>query len=166
MLIYHPVYDAHHSLFRMLFTLDLEYEIEIDKARILDFYLLFPALVKDIRLFPSLSRKKSEAKKFINIYHDPVAPKDMFRNMREIQLSALRCLVATEYLDKTRFEQGYLTKTSAELPEEIRTLLHQYRSEREPIASFILNDLAEIKLLGPDGLKDRTNLMEYRYDLA
>ncbi|HGA8765958.1 TPA: ABC-three component system middle component 5, partial [Salmonella enterica subsp. enterica serovar Virchow] len=47
MLIYHPAYDAYHCLFRMIALIDHVNEIEVDKARILDFYLIFPALVSE-----------------------------------------------------------------------------------------------------------------------
>lgn len=48
MLIYHPAYDAYHCVFRMLLIAERVSGIEVEKARILDFYLVFPGMVKKI----------------------------------------------------------------------------------------------------------------------
>ena len=39
-------------------------------------------------------------------------------------------------------------------------------TSRQPIADIILQGLAEIPLRGDGGLKHRTELMEYKYDVA
>ena len=85
MLIYHPAYDAFHCVFRMLAIIETVPNIEVDKARVLDFYLLFPALMADIRLPVELAHARKLAKSVSNIYHDPLSKKNAFRDLRLIQ---------------------------------------------------------------------------------
>ena len=51
MLVYHPIYDSYHCIFRILCILhDIQQvDIEVDLIRILDFYVLFPSRLKNIK---------------------------------------------------------------------------------------------------------------------
>ncbi|EAQ5910900.1 hypothetical protein FEF66_23465, partial [Salmonella enterica] len=55
MLIYHPIFDANHCVFRTLLLLQEQSscEIDIELFRLMDFYMLFPSLLKSIKPFPS-----------------------------------------------------------------------------------------------------------------
>ena len=44
--------------------------------------------------------------------------------------------------------------------------MRDFINTKEDVYSFIINDLSTLHLTGKDGLKDRTNLMEYRYDFS
>jgi hypothetical protein len=48
------------------------------------------------------------------------------------------------------------------LDEKLKTFL----DEGGPVVTGVLKGLSAIPLLGHDGLKHRTQLMEYRYDFA
>lgn len=74
MLIYHPAFDAYHCLFRMIAIIDHLNVVEVDKVRILDFYMIFPALVSKIRMPTTYNKSKAEAKKYSNEYRDPISP--------------------------------------------------------------------------------------------
>jgi len=166
MLIYHPAFDAYHCLFRMIALVDHVQCIEVDKARILDFYLTFPALVSNIRMPPTLSFAKKTAKAYSNIYHDPISPRSTFKDMYHIQNSALKCLVATGLVDLKDFEKGNIYRTDVEIPDELLLSMRDFLNKKKDVYEFILGSLSKFHLTGRDGLKDRTNLMEYRYDFS
>lgn len=106
MLIYHPAYDAYHCIFRMISLIDHVNEVEIDKARILDFYLTFPSLVSEIRMPNNYKRVKKEAKKYSNLYRKPINTASTFRDMHEIQMAAIRCLAATGLIEVIPLEKN------------------------------------------------------------
>ncbi|HEN3580842.1 TPA: ABC-three component system middle component 5 [Yersinia enterocolitica] len=166
MLIYHPAYDAYHCLFRMIAVIDHLSTLEVDKARILDFYLMFPSLVSDIRMPPNYIGDKKVAKSYANKYHDPINQLSTFRDMHQIQIAALRCLAASGLIDLPRFEKGEVHRTDMEIPDGLLLSMRGFLNEKNNIYTFIIEKLSKFNLTGKDGLKDRTRLMEYRYDFS
>jgi hypothetical protein len=166
MLIYHPAFDAYHCVFRMLAVAERVSELEVDKARLLDFYLLFPATVASIRLPAVMRDARKLAKAEENVYHDPLNAATTFRELRHIQEAALKCIAASGLIDKARFEVGYVARTGLEIPTELKQKVDAFVAQRQPIADIVLKGLANIPLRGHDGLKHRTHLMEYKYDVA
>lgn len=166
MLIYHPASDAYHCVFRMLLIANTVSAPEVDKARLLDYYLTFPSEVAAIRMPPGTNGVRQQANAFRNPYRDPVSARSAFRDLRHVQEAALRCLTASGHLDRGAMEAGFVVRGDAGLAEDLATHLAGYRADREPVATFILEDLAAWPLLGANGIKDRSRLMEHRYDVA
>ncbi|MGR2856882.1 hypothetical protein FY046_12660 [Erwinia sp. 1181_3] len=166
MLIYHPAYDAYHCLFRMIALIDHVNEIEVDKARILDFYLIFPALVSEIRMPHNYSAIKKEAKKYSNEYRNPINISSTFRDMHEIQMAAIRCLAATGLIEIVSLEKNIIKRTHKSIPDGLLLSMRDFINAKKDIHEFIVTTLSQFHLTGKDGLKDRTNLMEFRYDFS
>lgn len=167
MLIYHPAFDAYHCVFRMLALIESSTTLEIDRARLLDFYLAFPSAIGDIRLPTTLSHGRRLGKDLGNIYRNPLDSKAVFRDMSQIQNAALRSIAALGLIDVSCYEKGILKRVPSEsIPAVLMRKLKEYFDARLEILEFLLKDLAPIPLRGVDGLKHRTMLLEYRYDLA
>lgn len=62
MLVYHPAYDAYHCLFRMMAIMENTNRLEIDKLKILDFYILFPALLSEVKMPREFIKIKKNSK--------------------------------------------------------------------------------------------------------
>ena len=166
MLIYHPAYDAYHCVFRMLLIAEHAKDVEVEKARLLDFYVLFPGMVRTIRLPDALKTLRAQAKAAANIYRDPVSGISMFREMRHIQEAALKSITASGLIDINRYESGFVTRTQMPIVPKLREKLDEFLSANGPVVEGVLTGLSEIPLLGNDGLKHRSQLMEHRYDFA
>lgn len=166
MLIYHPAYDAYHCVFRMLLIAEHVKDLEIEKARLLDFYLVFPGMVRMVRLPDSLKALRAQAKAAVNVYRDPVSGLSTFRDMRHIQVAALKSVAASGLIDIKRFESGFVTRTEMPIPQVLKERLDAFISADGPVVEGVLAGLSQIPLLGHDGLKHRSQLMEYRYDFA
>jgi hypothetical protein len=164
MLIYHPAFDAYHCVFRMLLLADQVLDLEIDKAKLLDFYILFPGMVKNIRLPDTLKNLRAQAKGATNLYRDPVSGISTFREMRHIQDAALKCIAASGLIDIARYEAGYVTRTQVPINPALKEKQNDFLKANPPIIADILVGLSSIPLLGNDGLKHRSQLMEHRYD--
>lgn len=166
MLIYHPAYDAYHCVFRMLLIAERLSGIEVEKARILDFYLVFPGMVRKIRLPDTLRELRARAKGAGNVYRDPVSSTSTFTEMRHIQEAALKSIAASGLIDLERFSAGYVARSQAPVPLSLAAKLHEFLVANSPMAEGVLDGLSQIPLLGNNGLKHRSELMEYRYDYA
>ncbi|QDL32622.1 ABC-three component system middle component 5 [Serratia liquefaciens] len=166
MLVYHPAYDAYHCLFRMMAIMERVGEVEIDKLKMLDFYILFPSLLSRVRMPRQFSKIKKNAEHAHNEYHDPLNPGMTFKEMRHIQDAAIKCMLATGYISQENFNNGYVVRTDKKLPEKLSLDMREFLEQKEPFSSFIIQKLAHFHLTGPDGLKSRTQLMEHRYDIT
>lgn len=166
MLVYHPAYDAYHCVFRSLQIVRAVNVIELTKLRILDFYFCFPSELKRIRLPSEHSEARKIAKEAQNEYHGPVSMQQTFRDMEHIQLAALRTLAASRLLDTAEFETGLIRRTKIDIPSGLQAALDKAAEENRAVLDYITQKLCEIPLLGENGLKHRTGLMEYRYDNA
>ena len=166
MLTYHPALDAYHAAFRtlLLVRFDIGREFPEDTLRILDFYLTFPALIEDITLPQNLRRWKRRFSSQKNPYHYPAIPSAVFAQITPIHEHAVRTLAARELLDPEAAKAGTLVSTDRSLPDQLSARLRSRTEESSELLGFLTGDLASIPLYGPRGLKDRTKLLEYRYD--
>jgi hypothetical protein len=166
MLIYHPAYDAYHCIFRALLITESFRSIEVQKLRILDFYLCFPAELSKIRLPRDHSDARRMALQLKNDYHGPVSVKQVFRDMEHIQLAAFRSLAASEIFDQKSFEMGLVERTDKTLKDELKKKIDTAVERDKVVVEYLVKRLGAIPLYGSNGLKDRSGLMEYRYDIA
>lgn len=161
MLVYHPAFDSYHCLFRSISILEVCGECEVDRLRILDFCLAFPTTVAKFRLPPGKSAVKKAAMGETNPYRDPISARAMFANLSTIQMAAFSCLTATGLAS---LEAGVLIRTETSLPDVIKERSLSLQSQEHIFFNTLLLQLNAIPLFGPDGLKARSELMEFRYD--
>ena len=163
MLVYHPAFDIYNCAFRMLQLLSLmeESEIELDKLRIWDFYLTFPNEARQIT-FPRdlIELKKIFKNKPDNPYEDLIDPKRIAERMNPYQLSALRYLASYGLIDNNLFQKNIVKRTEKELPSELQRKLNEINTEKENIIKLVKG----FNFLALRGLKERTGLLEFRYD--
>lgn len=166
MLIYHPAFDAYHCAFRMLTITSRNRMLEFAKIRILDFYICFPAEIASVQLPQEHVEIKKVARVSANPYRGPVSGHRAFRELEPIQSAAARMLALTGVFSPTELENGRIVRTGQQLPEELGRSVTHASSGGSAIEEYILAKMAGIPLQGVGGLKQRTGLMEYRYDPA
>lgn len=166
MLIYHPAFDAYHCVFRMLKVTELTRRLELSKLRILDFYLCFPAEIAAIQLPKEHVEVKKIARGLKNEYRGPVSTTRTFREMEPIQLASARLLAASRLLDAELLSSGIVQRSEVVVPPALKDSLDRQNESGDAVSTYILTKMSEIPLAGLNGLKQRTGLMEYRYDVA
>lgn len=164
MLIYHPAFDAYHCVYRLIAITESIRELEFAKLRILDFYLCFPAEVAGIELPQSHQKFRSSAREAKNKFRGPVSPLRTFRDLETIQRAAARLLAASKVFDSEKLETGTVTRTSWAAPLTFNATASSIASASSELTKYILTQLSTLPLGGMGGLKQRTGLMEYRYD--
>jgi hypothetical protein len=163
MLIYHPAFDAYHCIFRILKLLAAKNEIEYPAIRILDFLMVFPHELSDITLPKGSAQIKKAARDNKNPYRGPVNRLQMFRGMEQLQLTAVNALSAAEMIDAKALSDGVVRLKLEKIPEHLLAQLESFDDETE---KYIVAELTNIPLRGNNGLKQRTGLLEYKYDPA
>lgn len=164
MLVYNPVFDAYHCVFRILSILELNKNIEVDRMRILDFALCFPSVVAKFKLPRGFSEVRAAAKAYDSPYREAIGASRLFLSLKPTQDGALGCLAGAGFIVQSELNAGRVTRTGLSLPLEIEERRQLLLESEESFFKIIATKLMEIPLFGPDGLKDRSGLMEYRYD--
>ena len=166
MLIYHPAFDMHHCIFRILRLLtNMPVEsYEVDKVRILDFYLLFPEYIQQV-IFPKEGvRFKKLLPQTINPYDKLENPRRILARLEPFQSLALNCLASYGLIDAILLAQGEVRKTQKQIPQELALAIDEANVRDNAVIGFLTGPFAQLGLYGPKGLKYRSFLLEYRYD--
>ena len=164
---YQPSYDPYHTAFRVLRVRDIADGLEYEKCRILDFFLLFPFRLHDFRFKPEDRALRQLAKEYSSTrgYAVQPPPRQLFTTMSQFYSAATQTLAANGYVDIAALSLGLVTYTGQPIPEslDIRT-----RADNAAEADLLtgLRRLSTYDLLGRNGLKDRSGLLEYRNDAA
>ena len=164
MLIYHPVFDTNHSMFRMLRLLEATpgKSLRWDAFRILDFYYLFPHLLGSARLPRGLTAAKQRYGKMDARYNKVPSPRVFIQQLAGLHELVARSLVGKGFLAADAFGKNTLRRTETPLPPSLTEAF--IGGDDQALVDLLATKMAAIPLNGPDGLKDRTGLLEYRYD--
>ena len=163
---YHPAFDVYNCMFRFLQLLNHENvnEINKNKLRILDFYLLFPGLIENIKIKSEHRKFKRQFVSIDNRYNtSSVASqaRQVFERIKPFQNLALCQLAKKKHITIDTNEIIELNATK--LSREIINLFEQSNINKD-LVNFLCCELYEYELNGLNGLKDRTGLMEFKYD--
>lgn len=170
-LSYSASYDPYHTIFRILAIfkkLDND-SISYQKLRMIDFYLCFPWSVESIKGVRSISgfvkSQNSLVKKYKrNSYEVIPTPKTIFERMEPIQLASYSALISYGLISTDRSSFKLAKRTEKQIHEDLNKRLDDFVTNRMDLFDFLTSSLVKVDFTGPDGLKARTGLGEYRYD--
>lgn len=168
MLIYHPIEDVNHCVFRSLLLLDQTklIDIDLDLYKLLDFYILFPHMLKSIDPLP---KELTHYKKLISKIPEPFEAirntRRVFYELESLQNVALQNLLAKELIDYDGFMSNRLKRSNNPLPTTLQDAIKSASQTKQEWFDFVVNELPQSDFSGKNGLKKRTGLMEFRYDM-
>lgn len=135
--------------------------VEIETLYILDFYLLFPALLRDMKM-PEDVRAKFRTLE-IEKYHDQFvqvpSPQSLYRDLAVIQRTSLVGLAAKTLIDPTAFQSGNAKLNIDHIPEALTKRIEDANKVDADLLDFLIHDIGEIDLSGPRGLRNSTQLV-------
>jgi len=135
-----------------------------DMLRLLDFYYLFPHLLKDVSLPTKLRSQKRYFANFSNKYNRVPAPRLFLRQIEGLQEIAIRSLASKGFIKADELERGLVVRTDRELPSELTVANNDELPDDQKLLDFVAIGLGGVPLAGENGLKARTGLLEHRYD--
>lgn len=170
-LTYQPAFDPFHSVFRFLRLRQavlMHGALPRDHVRVLDFYLMFPFRSNDVRVFPRHRKFKKLAQQYSNArpYGDLPGDRVLFRRMLPIQGAALDTLAQRGLLDAEQYKRGIIEPTNSALPEPLQAQIEDTNQSQQDLIEFLTALATEYELLGANGLKDRSGLLDHAYDAA
>ena len=166
MIIYHPAGDINHCAFRFITLLSdiKEHEINWETMQILDFYYVFPHLLSDIRLPRNSIATKKMLKKIPEPYESLQNPRRLMFNLKALHNEAARALVAKGIIDKDSYLRNIIRLYAERVPETLNNQIVKNEKRKTQWYQLLVEVLAKYPIKGKDGLKDRTQLLEFRYD--
>ncbi len=166
MLVYHAALDINHARFRLLYILELhpQHQLMFDLLRILDFYFLFPHLLGSVTLARNMTRQKRAFAERSSKHNRVPSPKLLIRQMQGIHETAVRALMADGLVLPEPFELQIVQRSETPVPPALEEVFASQPEDERALAAFLATELATMPLNGPNGLKDRTGLLEHRYD--
>ncbi|MDH0747970.1 hypothetical protein N5D61_16690 [Pseudomonas sp. GD03842] len=167
MLIYHPAFDANHCVYRIVSILSAtQKDISWPLLRILDFYYLFPGQLKKLSPWPKeIQKYKSLVKQVPDEYESITNPARVFFDLESFQKTAILELIAKGVLSKSSFDQGVMKLESESISQDYKVNLVSDPFVNSPAFKVITEALPVVQFGGMNGLKKRSGLMEYIYDL-
>ncbi|WP_182422199.1 ABC-three component system middle component 5 [Aureimonas sp. ME7] len=168
-LAFEPAFDPFHAAFRLLRQVEFRGGVAVDvrRAKILDVYMVEPVRCLEIRL----SGVAKRSAKYASVHQPatygqrPSTPV-LFGRMSPMQDAAIQTLVLQGILDGDAYGQGLLLRGDTPLPENLTVRLSEVNSTQATLMTFLGPVLDEVPLDGPNGLKARTGLGEFRYDIV
>lgn len=171
MIVYNQALDLYHTIFRLLHYLN-KFEnndvLEIERVRIWDFYLLFPSEIHNIRLKQNESDIRKIRKEFIkdsnNPYERITGNRKIFEKIKPFQLSALNCIASYGIIDKALLNQQRILIINKEILVDFVDKFQELTPKEKNVIALMTAHFNQVSLFGTDGLKNRTNLIESKYD--
>jgi len=161
MILYQPIFDAYHCSFRLLVLLTKLNNsiIEEERLKIYDFLMLYPSFLYKVKLPQAFTSIRKSIK--VNDYNSINSEKVVFARLNNMQNISLNALASTSLIDKAQLQDGLVVRTNLSLPQEILDRIANQSLERIVIINFLRDNMNKLSL---KELKERTKLIEYRYD--
>jgi hypothetical protein len=168
-LTYEPAFDPLHTMYRALRLRDgagTDQRIPRDLFRILDFYLLFPESLKDVRFRQEHRRLKTRAVATKRAPAYGPRPEDaaLFGRMRPFQEAALDTLARQHFFVPEALADGWVESGTKALPTGLAGRIQRANTDEAALIEALRAIAVDYPLEGIGGLKDRTGLLEHRYD--
>lgn len=168
MLLYHPATDFYHCWMRFASVLSVcgTEGAEFDRIRILDFFLCFPLEISECKLPAKYSAVlRNKIKQIPKSYEDHNSIRQAFSQMSKIQWQVAMDMVAKGIVQRDRYREGILAPNfEPPVSDLLQSVAEEWEARNEEWHRLTINVLLSMPLNGKDGLKNRSGLMEFRYD--
>lgn len=171
MIVYHQAFDLYHTAYRMIQLLTFFKRgeaVEVDRLRIWDYYLLFPIEIQRIKFSAEEKDIKDYINQYItrgekvNSYEVILDNRKIFEKIKPYQMAALKSLASYGIINLDYFTTEKVMAIS-------ENLLIKHAPLFEPLSIREQNTIKLLTshyfLMSLRTLKEKTNLIEYRYDV-
>jgi hypothetical protein len=163
MIVYHPIDDVYHCFCRLALLISHlpPKECEIKKLQILDFYFLFPGLIKNMRFPKELRLYRDYADNFKVPYTSIDSPNELIVHLEHQSIEVTHQMASYDLIDIEKLKENLVLCTNRD---KYAAIIQKIKNYDEELLKFLTSVLAEIPLNGKKGLKERTGIFEWRYD--
>ncbi len=168
--MYNQAFDLYHSIYRMIHILnnfEVDQSIEIDRLRIWDYFILFPNKVHKIRLGNNFHEIK-KARKVITNKDNPYNTVDdgrkFLERLRPYQMGAISYLSSIGMIEVENHNAHLVKIKNLDKISLVIEKIGRLSQDEEKTLHFLNQYFKSFELNGPNGLKDRTGLLIFKYD--
>jgi hypothetical protein len=165
---FQPAFDVFHTSFRFLRLrrlMETNDPWHYDQLRIADFYLLFFFRLRDVRLKPTdRSIRRLAIELSGHRYERQPSDQIVFNRMERIQRAAIGTLTINGFFESEPLKSGYVAETGKVEPDALAMRIEAINQHEIKLLEAVQRLITDYNLLGPDGLKARTGLLEHKYD--
>ncbi|MEG3170556.1 ABC-three component system middle component 5 [Sphingomonas sp. LB3N6] len=158
---FYPHQDVYHTAFRALALARITGGIKDDAYRIVDYFTIFPFDLPIIRHRGAQKKRLAEQFASVKPYKWYASPSSTFLQLAEYQTIALDMLRERDLIERQELRLTELFAVDAGLMAEFDGFVERM----SPVINYILGLNAEYGLYGEGGLKDRSTLMTFKYDV-
>lgn len=169
--LFNPAFSTDHAVFRMLHILSRLEDgdiMEVDRLRIWDFYLLFPTEVHHLRVkrgdAAMRALRKQKIPRTVNPFNVCADGRKMLERLRPYQMTALSHLAARGIISATQLVRQRVVLTGRRQLLTVIPRVGSLTTLESDTLSWLLLYTKTMPMSGEDGLKNRTSLLESRYD--
>lgn len=169
---YSAAQDPFHAVFRIFCLLDGNGKTiyELDRILIYDFFVCFPWMVAEIEgvtKIPGFVKERNSVRRLYpqNDYEKIPEKRIMFKRMRPAQLAALNSFCSFGYLSPIEFRAEIVERLDKAMQDTLAVAVSQHLEKNRVLFGFIKSFLDPLPLSGAMGLKAKSGLEEFRYDV-
>jgi hypothetical protein len=140
-------------------------EVELQRLRIWDFYLLFPDALTEVTLPRGNLALRRQLESNRNSYDVMPDAKRAFARLEPMQQAAVGHLATKDLIDPKRLRDGKVARTAIPIPHELTRLIEERNVEQASLIKFLTTSFFDLELYGTQGVRQRTDLFDHRYDL-
>lgn len=109
-------------------------------------------------------RKIAKSYDYLRPYGGMPDSRDLFLRMAPIQKMAAETLAARGVIDPDAYRQGVVMSGDIPPPQQLALRVEDLNTQQATMIELLNTLCRDYALFGSDGLKQRSGLMEYRYD--
>lgn len=169
--MYTPAFDPFNAIYRFLQILqhfDMEKEVEVDRLRIFDFYLLFPYKTAKITMGKDEAEIKSMRTRYIksreNPYNFNLNDRKLYERLRPYQMIALSHIASYGLISPEHLLNQQVKVSDPDKLRDVISRLEKMEGIEGNVLSWLCLCFRTTPINGVFGLKYRTNLLESKYD--
>ncbi len=162
-IIYSHAYDMYNCVFRMIALLyRSRLRFSIEQLRIFDFMVAFPEMIHSIELPRGVKRGR---RIFENKYMSPQNHRAAFYTVENFQISALNYLASASIIDRYEYARGVVVMSEGvEISKDLALEIDKMDEDASRVLAICIEHLYNVPVDGVRGLKQRSSMMEHRYD--
>jgi hypothetical protein len=140
--------------------------LRIEQYRIVDYFYLNPFDIHTFRTAGSTHRKLSTHYDNLRPYRRLSEPAAVAIQMWQFQQAGLAALARREFISASALATDVVSRIpDSKTPDDIRELVEADVSTKAEVLDFLQEMITRYPIGGQGGLKDRSGLLDFRYDM-
>lgn len=165
-LAFYPEFDAHHAAFRALCIGTKFRSFPVQTYRIVDYFYLNPFDLHTFRMTGVAHKKISAKFDHLRPYHRSTEPAAAALHMWQFEQSALTMLARRDFISAAALAADTVSFTPHQaIPDTLKEAMRDDLEAKSEVLDFLVGVVGRFPLSGKGGLKDRSGLLDFRYDV-